>query len=84
MPFLLAIDVSSNPINFINAHSLHQNPISTMHIDEVKWITGNFGSRHCVTKCALENKPLNQKFLSWFHFSREKLPHILTPVITST
>ena len=26
MPFQLAIVVSSNPINFINVHSLHQKP----------------------------------------------------------
>ena len=28
MPFWLAIVVSSNPINFINAHSLHYKPAS--------------------------------------------------------
>ena len=29
----------------------------------------NFGSRHCLTKCALENKLLNQNCGSWYHFS---------------
>ena len=44
MPFWLAIIVSSNPINFINAHSLHQNPaLNNAHcdIDIVKWITAH-------------------------------------------
>ena len=39
MVFPLAIVVSSNPINFISAHSLHQNPLLTMHMDKDKWIT---------------------------------------------
>ena len=39
MPFQLAIVVSSNPINFINVHSLHQNPLVTMRIDKAKWTT---------------------------------------------
>ena len=41
MPFRLATVVSSNPLNFINAHSLHQKPLLTMRIDKVKWITAH-------------------------------------------
>ena len=44
----------------------------------------NFGSWHCLTKCALENQLLNQNWWSWYHFSLEKLPHTLIPVIAST
>ena len=43
----------------------------------------DFGSRHCLTKCTLENKLLNQNWWSWY-FSQEKLPHTLIPVIAST
>ena len=38
----------------------------------------NLGSRHCVTKCAVENKLVNQNCWSWYHFSQEKLPHTCT------
>ena len=44
----------------------------------------NLGSWHYLTKCALENKLLNQNVRSWYHFSQEKLPHTLIPVIAST
>ena len=44
----------------------------------------HFGPRHCLTKCALENKLLNQNCWSWYHFSQEKLPHKLIPFIAST
>ena len=50
----------------------------------VKLKRGNFGSRHCLTKCALENKLLNQNWWSWYNCSHEKLPQSLIPVITST
>ena len=46
----------------------------------------NFGSRPldiCLTKCALENKLLNQNWWSWYIFSQKKLPHTLIPVIAS-
>ena len=71
-----------------------------MRIDKVKWITAHncgkpkwhsftlkredFGSWHCLTKCALENKLLNRNCWSWYHFSQEKLPHTLIPVSAST
>ena len=42
-----------------------------------------FGTQHCLTKCGLENKPLNQNCWSWYHFSQEKLPHTLILVIAS-
>ena len=29
---------------------------------------GNFGPRHCLTKCTLENNLLNQNCWSWYHF----------------
>ena len=45
------------------------------------WKKDNFGPRHCLTNCALENKLLNQNCWSWYHFSQEKLPHTLKPVI---
>ena len=41
------------------------------------------GPRHCLTTCALENKLLNQNCWSWYHFSQEKLPRTLIPVIAS-
>ena len=43
MPFRLAIVVSSNPINLINAHSLYyiETRSWTMRIDNVKWITAH-------------------------------------------
>ena len=41
MPLRPATAMSSNPINFINAHSLHQNPLLTMCIDKVKWFTAH-------------------------------------------
>ena len=44
----------------------------------------NFGTRHCLTKCALENKLLNQNCWPCYHFSQEKLPHTLILVIAST
>ena len=44
----------------------------------------DFGTRHCLTKCALENKLLNQNCWSWYNFSQEKLPHTLILVIVST
>ena len=44
----------------------------------------NFGLRHCLTKCALENKLLNQNCWSWYHFTQEKLPHTLISVIAAT
>ena len=44
----------------------------------------NLGSRHCLTKCALENKLLNQNWWSWYHFSQEKLPQTPIPVTAST
>ena len=89
MPFRLVIVVSSNSINFINAHSLHQKPILilTMCIDKVKWITAHCGKpkwhsfTHGLTKCALENKLLNQNSWSWYHFSQEKLPHTLIQLL---
>ena len=37
--FWLAIVICSNPINFINAHSLH--PLVTMRIDKDEWITAD-------------------------------------------
>ena len=37
----------------------------------------HFGPRHCLTKCALENKLLNQNCRSWYHLSQAKLPHTL-------
>ena len=43
----------------------------------------NFGPQHCLRKCALENKLLNQNYWSWYHFSQEKLPDTLIPVIAS-
>ena len=74
------IVVSSNPINLINAHSLHYKPVREqsaliklnglllaavasrhgIHSRVVKAERENFGIRHCLTKCPLENKPLNQ------------------------
>ena len=48
------------------------------------WKGENFGTRHCLTKCALENKLLNQNCWSWYHFSQEKLLHTLILVIVST
>ena len=49
MAFQPSIVVSNNPINFINAHSLHQNSTRIkMHIDKVKWITAhNYGRPKC-------------------------------------
>ena len=38
MPFRVARVVSSNPINLINAHTIHKKRSWTMRI-EVKWIT---------------------------------------------
>ena len=69
-----------------------------MRINKVNWITAHkhgkpkwhsffpsfFGSWNCLTKCALENKVLNQNWWSWYHFSQEKLPQTLIPVIAST
>ena len=43
----------------------------------------NVGPRHCLTKCALENKLLNQNCWSLYYFS-QKLPHTLIPGIAST
>ena len=64
-----------------------------MLIDKVEWITAhncgktkwhsfreNLGPRHCLTKCALENKLLNQNCWSWYQFSQKKLPHTLIPL----
>ena len=42
----------------------------------------NFGSWHCLTKWALDNKLINQTWWSWYKFS-QKLPHTLIPVIAS-
>ena len=39
---------------------------------------------HCLTKCALEIKLLNQNCWSWYHFSQKKLPRTLILVIAST
>ena len=40
--FRLALVVSSNPNNFINVHSLHQQPArSNMRTDEVEWISAH-------------------------------------------
>ena len=33
----------------------------------------NVGPRHCLTKCALGNKLLNQTYWSWYHLSQEEL-----------
>ena len=49
----------------------------------LSWKRDTFGAWHCLTKCALENKLLNQNCWSWYHFS-QKLPHTLIPVIAST
>ena len=35
----------------------------------------NLGLRHCLTKCAIENKLLNQNCWSWYNFSQENLIH---------
>ena len=48
-----------------------------IHSCLVKLTRGNFWSRHCFTKCAIENKLLNQNCWSWYNFSQEKLPHTL-------
>ena len=48
------------------------------------WKGEIFGIRHCLTKCAIESKLLNQNCWSWYHFSQEKLPHTLILVIAST
>ena len=80
------------------------NPLVTMCIDKVEWITAlncgkpkmefihvkfklkreNLRPRHRLTKCALENKLLIQNCWSWCHFSQEKLPHTLIPIIASS
>ena len=50
----------------------------------LSWNRKKFGPRHCLTKCALENKLLSQNCWSWYHFSQEKLPRTLIPIIAST
>ena len=41
MPFRLAIVVSSNPINLINAHSLHKNPlVNNAHWQSQSYLNG--------------------------------------------
>ena len=42
----------------------------------LRW-KGKIWGLDIVTKCALENKLLNQNCWSWYHFSQEKLPHTL-------
>ena len=68
--FWQATCISSNPINFINAHSLHFTSPVIMRIDKGEWIAAdNYGQqkmeekaerenmrpRHCLTKCSLED-----------------------------
>ena len=67
------------------------NWITAYHYDKPKWHSfspslswkqENVKPRHCLAKCALENKLLNQNYLGII-FVR-KLPHTLIPVIAST
>ena len=44
----------------------------------LSWTGQHFGSWHYLTKCALENRLLNQNWWSWYHFSQKKLPHVYT------
>ena len=59
---------------------------SRMALNHVKFKleSEHFGPRHCLTKCALENILLNHTWWSWYHFSQEKLPQTMLPVIAST
>ena len=46
---------------------------------------GKLRPRHCLTKCALENKLLNsQNCWYWYNFSQEKLSHTLIPISASS
>ena len=49
----------------------------------LSWKGKFMGLRHCLTKCAIESKLLNQNCWSSYHFSQEKIPHPLISFIAS-
>ena len=70
-------------VKWITAHNSGKPKMTFIHA-KFNLKRENLGSRHCLTKCALENKLLSQNCLSLYHFSQEKLPHTLIQVIAST
>ena len=73
MSFWLAIVVSSNPINFINVDSLHQQPARLkIRIDEVEWISAhNYGKPNDIHS----RQVLAEKVQFW----TSTLPHKMCP-----
>ena len=68
MPFRLAIVVSSNPMNLINAHSLVTLDTRswTMRIDKVKWITArSCGKKKCDPASQNQQKVAWPSFVLW-------------------
>ena len=95
MSFRLAtvVSVYTNPFNFVNAHFTQVCcwciectliTLTGLLLTTMGCRNDNLGARHCLTKCALENKLPNQNRWSWYHFPQEKLPHTVIPVIAST
>ena len=95
--FWQATCISSNPINFINAHSLHFTSPVTMRIDKGEWIAAdNYGQqkmeekaerenmrpRHCLTKCSLEDNWTKIADLGIIFLRRSYLKHWY-PIIAS-
>ena len=72
----------TDKVNWITAHNCGKLKWHSF-MSSSCWKGGNFGSWHCLTKWALENKLINQTWCSWYNFSQEKLPHTLIPVIAS-
>ena len=72
MIVISAFVVSSNSFNFVNTMCILY---TSGYVKECTL------TRHCLTKCALESKLLNQNEWSWYHFSQEKIPNQLIPVI---
>ena len=54
-------------VNWITAH-IYCKPKCHSFSPSLSWKEKTFGPRHCLTKCALENKVLNQNCWPWYNF----------------
>ena len=70
-------------VNWITAHN-NGNPKLHSISTTLSWKGNIWASTLSHQMCSIEIKLLNQNFWSWYHFSQEKLPHTLIPVIAST
>ena len=68
------ITIRINKVKWITAHNCGK-PTWHSFSPSLMLRRENVGPWHCLTKCALGNKLLNPNCWSWYHLSREELPH---------